>query len=48
MSKTFEPYPIRRIRISDEDWKKLRDSKLKSAKTWNNFLKELIKEDGKK
>lgn len=44
MSKEFEPYPTRQIRISDEEWEKLKRLKEKSGKTWNNFLKELTKD----
>lgn len=41
---TFEPYPIRRIRLSEEEWRRLKDQKLKSGLTWNNFIKQLLKD----
>lgn len=41
MSKEFEGYPIRQIRMSDEVWKELKRQKIESGKTWNNFIKEI-------
>ena len=36
-------YPIKPIRMSEETWKTFRKKKLRSGKTWNLFIKELIK-----
>jgi len=44
--KEFEAYPAHKITLSDEVWDKLKTEKLKSAKTWNNFIKELINNHG--
>ena len=41
MSKEFEGYPIRRIRLSDTEWKELKRQKEQSNKTWNNYIKDL-------
>lgn len=42
MDKNFKGYPIRQIRLADDLWKELRKKKIKSAKTWNNFIKQLL------
>lgn len=44
MSKDFKAYPIRHVRLSDEEWEKLKVKKTESGKTWNNFIKDLIKQ----
>lgn len=41
-NKGFKGYPIRQIRMSDKEWASLKLEKLKSAKTWNNFIKEIL------
>jgi hypothetical protein len=43
-NKDFKAYPTRNITLSDEVWEELKSAKLKSAKTWNNFIKDLLKE----
>lgn len=40
--KSFTPYPTRPIRMSDETWNKLKESKLRSGLSWNLFLLELL------
>ena len=40
--KEFEGYPTRSFTCSDEIWDKLKTAKLKSEKTWTNFLKDLL------
>lgn len=40
--KDFESYPTRSITIEDSVWDKLKTAKLKSQKTWTNFLKDLL------
>ena len=44
--RKFESYPTRAVTVSDEVWDKLKTAKLKSEKTWTNFLDDLLK--GKK
>ena len=41
--KDFKSYPTRAITVSDEVWEKLKTAKIKSQKTWTNFLDELLK-----
>lgn len=41
-NKDFEAYPPRKITVSDEVWEKLKTVKLKSGKTWTNFIKDLL------
>ena len=43
MSKEFEAYPIRQIRMSDDTWEELKRQKVESGLTWNNFIKSLTK-----
>ncbi len=45
MSKEFEAYPTRQLRLSDEVWKELKRQKVESGKTWNNFIKERNKNE---
>ena len=40
--KEFESYPTRGFTCSDEIWEQLKSAKLKSEKTWTNFLKDLL------
>ena len=42
MDKNFKGYRQRQIRLADKEWEKLKALKIKSAKTWNNFIKEVI------
>jgi predicted CopG family antitoxin len=42
-TKEFEAYPAHKITLSDEVWNKLKTAKLKSGKTWTNFLDEFLK-----
>ena len=35
-------YPLRSFTCSDEVWEDLKTAKLKSGKTWNNFIKQLL------
>jgi predicted DNA binding CopG/RHH family protein len=44
MTKEFEGYKIRTIRLSEEEWRNLKSAKLKSGLTWNNFIKQLTKD----
>lgn len=37
-------YKIRTIRLSEQEWKLLKDQKKKSGLTWNNFIKQLTNE----
>ncbi len=48
MSKDFEGYTIRHIRMSDEVWEELKRQKVESGKTWNNFVKSLNKNGDEK
>lgn len=48
MSKEFEGYPPRQIRMSDEVWEKLKKKKLEFGKNWNTFMKSLIEKDNGK
>lgn len=41
-TKQFEPFKTRPIRMSDDTWNKLKDKKIKSGKSWNLFLLELV------
>ena len=38
-----ESYPHRGFTCSDKVWDKLKTAKIKSQKTWTNFLDELLK-----
>jgi len=42
--KEFKSHPVRPIRLSEEVWDILRKQKNKSEKTWNNFIKDLLKQ----
>lgn len=35
-------FPTRSITLSKQAWDKLKTAKLKSHKTWNDFIKELL------
>lgn len=35
-------YKIKNIRMAEDTWKALKEEKVKSAKSWNLFLKELL------
>ena len=41
--KDFKSYPTRAITLSDEAWDILKTEKLKSQKTWTNFILDLFK-----
>jgi hypothetical protein len=41
-TKTFEAYPRRQIRLSDEVWLELKKEKIKFGKNWNSFIKHLL------
>lgn len=45
MTKEFEGYKIRTIRLSEEEWIELKRLKKKSGLTWNNFIKQLTLKD---
>lgn len=47
MSKEFEAYPIRQIRMSDDVWEALKKEKEKSGKTWHGFIKQLMEAEEK-
>ena len=46
-TKPFTPYPTRPIRMSDKTWDRLKKNKLKSGKSWNLFMVELLKTNKK-
>lgn len=43
-----ESYKIRSIRIADKTWELFKKERWKSQKSWNIFIYELIKNNGKK
>lgn len=36
-------YPVRTMRLSDDVWNELKTAQTQSGKSWNLFIKELIK-----
>lgn len=41
-------YPVRGFRLKNETWKLLKKKKIKSGKSWNLFIYNLIKENERK
>lgn len=41
-------YNIKGIRLSEETWEKLKELRLKSGKSWNLFIADLMKKNGGK
>lgn len=41
-------YNVKNIRMSEEVWDALKTAKLKSEKSWNLFLRELLENDSKR
>ena len=39
MSKEFQAYPQRQIRLDDEVWETFKQNKDKNGGTWNDFIK---------
>jgi len=44
--RTIESYPTRQMRLEDTTWEKFKATKLKSGKTWQKFILELLKKLG--
>lgn len=47
-TRKLEAYPTRGITLADETWLELKTAKLLSGTNWNKFIKELLKQNGKK
>jgi hypothetical protein len=41
--KKFEPFPNRTLRVSDKAWEEFKSNKLRSGKSWNQYIISLNK-----
>jgi predicted DNA-binding ribbon-helix-helix protein len=39
-------YKVRHIRLDDPVWEELKKRRLRSKLSWNQFIKQLLKDDG--